>query len=95
MREKKSPLEQEWEKLEKQEQLYLQKRREKTDSKLNQLLEQKVPPNLQGTLNTALTKAFYLIFEKGTSVIEKTYKREELEKSYQINEFAASVRGNR
>lgn len=95
MREKKSPLELEWEKLEKQEQLYLQKRMQKKDSKLNELLAKKVPPNLQGTLNAALTKAFYLIFEKGTGVIEKTYKREELEKSYQINEFAASVRGNR
>lgn len=32
---------------------------------------------------------------KGTGVIEKTYKREDLEKTYQINEFAAQVRGNR
>lgn len=95
MREMKSPLEQEWTKLEKQEQAYLIKNMEKTESKLNQLLAEKVPPNLQGTLDTALTKAFYLIFEKGTGVIEKTYKRDELEKAYQINEFAANIRGNR
>lgn len=75
MRKKTTPFQKEWEKLEKQEAAYLQKRKEKTDS--------------------AFSKAFYLIFEKGTGVIEKTYKREDLEKTYQINEFAAQVRGNR
>lgn len=95
MKEKLTPLQKEWEKLEKQEAAYLQKRKEKTDSKLNQMLANKVPANLQGTLDSAFSKAFYLVFEKGTSVIEKTYKREELQKNYQINEFAAQVRGNR
>ena len=95
MREKLTPLQKEWEKLEKQESAYLQKRMEKTDSKLNQLLEKKVPSNLQSTLDKAFSKAFYAVFEKGTGVIEKTYNREELQKTYQINEFAAQVRGNR
>lgn len=95
MRNSLSPLEKEWAKVEKQEQLYMQKRMEKKDSRLNQLLEKKVPENLQKTLDTAFSKAFYLIFEKGTGVIEKTYKRDELEKTYQINEFAAQVRNNR
>lgn len=95
MRNNLSPLEKEWLKLQKQEQIYMQKRMEKKDSRLNQLLEKKVPENLQKTLDTAFSKAFYLIFEKGTGVIEKTYKKEELEKTYQINEFAAKVRNNR
>lgn len=95
MRNSLSPLEKEWAKVEKQEQTYMQKRIEKKDSRLNQLLEKKVPENLQKTLDTAFSKAFYLIFEKGTGVIEKTYKKEELEKTYQINEFAAQVRNNR
>ncbi len=95
MRNSLSPLEKEWLKLQKQEQLYMQKRMEKKDSRLNQLLEKKVPENLQKTLDTAFSKAFYLIFEKGTGVIEKTYNRDELEKTYQINEFAAQVRNNR
>lgn len=90
-----SPLEKEWAKVEKQEQTYMQKRMEKKDSRLNQLLEKKVPQNLQNTLDIAFSKAFYLIFEKGTGVIEKTYKKEELEKTYQINEFVAQVRNNR
>lgn len=95
MRNSLSPLEKEWLKLQKQEQLYMQKRMEKKDSRLNQLLEKKVPENLQKTLDTAFSKAFYLIFEKGTGVIEKTYKKEELEQNYQINEFTAQVRNNR
>lgn len=95
MRNSLSPLEKEWAKVEKQEQTYMQKRMEKKDSRLNQLLEKKVPENLQKTLDTAFSKAFYLIFEKGTGIIEKTYKKEELEKTYQINEFTAQVRKNR
>ena len=95
MRERLTPLQKEWAKLEKQETAYLAKRMEKTDSKMNQFLEKKVPLNLQSTLDGAFSKAFYVVFEKGTGVIEKTYKKEELQKSYQINEYAAKVRGNR
>lgn len=95
MREKLSPLEKEWLKVEAQEQAYLKKRMEKKDSRLNQLLEKRVPEKLQGTLDAAFSKAFHLVFEKGTGVIEKTYRRDELEKSYKINEYAAQIRGNR
>ncbi len=95
MRQKQTPLQKEWERLEKQEILYLQKRMEKNDSKLNQLLAGKVPENLQNTLDNAFAKAFYMVFENGTGIIEKTYKKEELQKEYQINEYAAKVRDNR
>lgn len=95
MRKSLSPLEKEWKKAEKQEQIYMQKRMEKKDSRLNQLLEKKVPQTLQSKLDSAFSKAFYLIFEKGTGIIEKTYSREELEKTYQINEYTQQVRNNR
>ena len=91
MKKKQTPLEKEWAKVEKQEQSYLQKHAEKKESKLNQLLENKVPAELQGTLDTTFAKAFKLVFEKGLGVIEKTYKKEQLEKSYQVNEYAAQV----
>ena len=90
-----TPLEKEWGKVVNQEQAFLQKRAEKTDSRLNQLLEKKIPANLQNTLNGAFGKAFRLVFEKGTGVIEKTYRKEEMKKAYQINEYAAKVRGNK
>lgn len=90
-----SPLEKEWTKVENQELQYLNKHMEKKDSRLNQLLENKVPENLQNTLDTAFSKAFYVIFEKGTGIIEKTYNKEELENTYKINEYTDKVRGNK
>jgi len=94
MREKQSPLEKEWAKLEKQEKTFLQKRVEKKDSKINQFLAERVPEKLQGTLDTAFAKAFYTVFEKGTDIIEKTYRKDEIEKTYKINEFADQLRGS-
>ena len=89
---KKTPLEKEWEKLMKEERKFLLSRAEKRDSFLNQKLEQLVPDKLQDTLDTAFAKAFGLIFAKGTGVIEKTYKKEELEKDFQINQFTSDVK---
>lgn len=54
-----------------------------------------VPEKLSGTLNTAFFKAFELIFEKGTGIIEKTYNREKKEQDYKINEYAADLKNNR
>lgn len=89
-----TPLEKEWGKVVNRELAFLQKRAEKTDSRLNRLLEEKIPAGLQNTLDTAFGKAFRLVFEKGTGVIEKTYKKDEMKKNYQINEYAAKVHGN-
>ncbi|MBQ7775481.1 MAG: EcsC family protein [Lachnospiraceae bacterium] len=89
-----TPLEKEWSKANKQEKNYLQKRMEKKDSKLNQLLEKKVPEGLQKTLDGAFAKAFQVVFENGTGIIEKTYKKEQLKKNYQVNEYAAQMMDN-
>lgn len=45
-------------------------------------LEEKVPEKAEAALEGAFTKAFALVFEKGTGVIEKTYRREELQQDY-------------
>ncbi|MBQ7926718.1 MAG: EcsC family protein [Lachnospiraceae bacterium] len=95
MSSQKSPLEKEWLRLLKQEQSYMKKSMEKKDSKLNLFLAGKVPEKLQGTLDNAFSKAFYVVFEKGTGVIEKTYRKEDTEKTYQINEYASRVREDR
>ena len=89
---KKPAIDKEWEKLVKEEQKFLAGRSEKTDSFLNKKLAEVVPDKLQGTLDTAFAKAFGLIFDKGTGVIEKTYRKDDLEKSFQINDYAESVR---
>jgi len=90
-----TPLEKEWGRVINQELSYISKRAEKSDSGLNQLLEKKIPAGLQNTLDTAFGKAFRMVFEKGTGVIEKTYNKEEMKRKYQINEYAAKVYGNR
>lgn len=92
---KKTALDKEWQTLEKKEQKYLKKRAERKVSALNRLLEEKVPDTLSGKLDAAFAKAFALVFEKGTAVIEKTYKKEKLEKTYQVDAFAAKVREDR
>lgn len=89
---RKSPIEKEWGKLMKEEDRFLAARTEKKDSFLNRKLEEVVPEKMQGTLDAAFAKAFGLIFEKGTGVIEKTYKKEELEKEYKINQYTEEVR---
>lgn len=45
---KRTPLQKEWEKLEVQEQRFLQKRSEKRESILNQKLEEKIPQGIEG-----------------------------------------------
>ncbi len=87
-----TPREKEWRRLLKQEQAFLEKGTRKKDSKLNQILEDKVPEKLQGTLDAAFAKAFETIFEKGTGVLEKTYKKEELERQFKINSYAVELK---
>lgn len=91
----KTPMEKEWDALNKREKKFLTSRQEKEDTALNQFLADKVPPNLQDALDTAFFKAFQVIFEKGTGVIEKTYRREELEKDYQVKEFSHEMSQSR
>lgn len=87
-----TPREKEWNRLLKQEKAFLEKGTHKKDSRLNQLLEDKIPEKLQGTLDAAFAKAFEAIFEKGTGMIEKTYRKDELERQFKINAYAAELK---
>lgn len=88
---KKTPFEKEWENLYKKEERFLKSREEKKDSILNQKLAEKVPDKLQDTLNAAFAKAFSLIFEKGTGIIEKTYNKDAMKIDYQIARYADEI----
>lgn len=95
MFQKKTAYQKEWEKFIKKESKYLEKQYAKKESFLNQKLEEKVPEKLQGTLDAAFAKAFHLIFEKGTGVIEKTYRKEDIKKNYLINELTNELKQDR
>ena len=95
MFQRKSPVVEELEKLKRKEQKFLKKHEEQKDSFLNQKLAEKVPTKLQGTLDKAFAKAFGMIFEKGSDIIEMTYKKEEIQNTYTINEYANEVRHDR
>ena len=58
-------------------------------------LQRFVPKGLQSKLDAAFIKAFQLIFEKGTGIIEKTYDKQRRQDDYQIAEFAAKLRENK
>ena len=89
---KKSPWQAEWDRLEKRESRFLERASEREASRLDRLLEDKVPDKLRETLNTAFGKAFALVFEKGVGVIEKTYRREQKEYDFRVREYAADLR---
>ncbi len=92
LKQRKTPIEKEWESLLKKEEKLYKTKQEKKDSKINQLLAEKVPEKLQQTLDTVFYKAFLMIFEKGTKVIEKTYEKKEMETVYKVREYEEELR---
>jgi len=92
---RKTPIQKEWDALQKKELSFGERRENKKESALNRLLAEKVPEKLQHTLDIAFEKAFHLIFEKGTGVIEKTYNKDVLEKEYKVNLYADEIHGTR
>ncbi len=73
------------------------KRRERDPSPLplQKQMAQWVPDGLQAMLEGAFSKAFALIFSKGSGAIEKTFSRKDHEDTYEINRLTAKLRGNK
>lgn len=92
---RKTPIQKEMLLLKKQELKFLEHRQKQEDSRLNRFLEDKIPDKLQTTLEKAFFSAFKLIFVKGVSVIEKTYKKEELKKDFKICDYANQMKNDR
>lgn len=92
---KKSPRQMEWKALEKKEERFITAARHQKEPLLNRKLERFVPEKLEETLNLAFYKAFELIFNRGTSIIEKTYRKEDMENTYKINAYAAGLKESR
>lgn len=90
-----SPLHTEYRKACEQELKFLEKRREKKDSRLNSLLAEKVPEGLQSALDKAFEKSFSIIFEKGTGLIEKTYNKEKTQQDFAMDDYIATVKNDK
>lgn len=90
-----SAREKEWNRLMRQERSFLSKGAERRDRRLNRLLADKVPDKLQGTLDAAFARAFEMIFDKGTGIIEKTYRKEEIEHQHKVNIYSADLSENK
>ena len=88
-------IEKEWIKIIKAEGKFIERNLHKKESGWQQKLEKYVPEKLSQNLNAAFGKAFEMIFEKGTGLIEKTYNKEKREKEHQINAYAAETMGSR
>ena len=68
----------EWARMREEERAFLEKYEAAQQPLLT--LQDKVPVALHDTLEAAFSKAFSVIFEKGSPVIERTYRKEELER---------------
>lgn len=88
-------IEKEWQQLQKAEQSFLKRNMPARQAGWQEKVARFVPQKLENTLNEAFLKAFETIFDKGTGIIEKTYRKEKKEQNYKINEYAAEVRSSR
>ncbi len=82
----------EWQQLLKQEDRYIARHSKPRQPLPTGKLADAVPANLQAALDSAFTKAFELVFEKGTRVIEKSYKKAEHLDGYKVRRYAALLR---
>lgn len=64
-------------------------------SLINKKLDSVIPNNLKETLNKAFLKAFELVFEQGTNIIERTYDKEAYVKQFEVNMYSKEVFGDK
>ena len=88
-------IEKEWVKIIKAEGKFIDHNLHKKEAGWQQKLEKFVPEKLSYNLNVAFFKAFEMIFEKGTGIIEKTYNKQKREKEHRINAYTAETMGTR
>ena len=89
-------IEKEWKALErKEERISRISMKEENPAGWRKMLESKVPDKIYRNLEKAFCKAFTIIFEKGTGIIEKSYNREKILENLQINHYAFQVKADR
>lgn len=91
-----SPVRKELQKIEREEQKLVEyAEKHKTAPVWKTELEKKIPQKVLSGLQKAFFKAFCIIFEKGTAIIEKTYDKDAAVKEFLINDYAVDVKGSR
>lgn len=86
----KNGIERELGKIKRKEERFLRVEPRKENEKIENMkgkIKEKIPPKLLDTLNKAFSKAFYMVFEKGTAVVEKTFRKEDLRLEFSVNDF--------
>ena len=58
-------------------------------------LEAKVPAKVYTGLENAFAKGFSLVFQQGRTLIEKTYRKEDLQNDHAIRDYAVQLKGRR
>lgn len=92
---RRTPWEQEFREVWKQEQKFLRQHGEEKASLLERTVEGVVPDKLRRTLHRAFEKAFVLVFEKGTGVILRASRQGVRRQERQVREYALSLREDR
>lgn len=67
-------------------------------SRINPVLtkvQDKIPEKLRATLDKAFYKGFQLVFDKGSTYIEKTYQKDKLQLEYDLNNYAVEKYASR
>lgn len=74
----------------------LQKAAQKTKpSPLKTTLENKIPQKVYFGLESTFFKGFSMVFSQGRGIIEKTYKKEEIQNNHAIRDYAVQLKGGR
>ena len=58
-------------------------------------LESRIPPKVYDGLEIAFCRGFSMVFEQGRTLIEKSYKKEELWADHAIRDYAVQLKGGR
>lgn len=86
----KNAIQKEWEKVLRQEQRFLCQSRKKNPEwaqTMGTKIEEKIPSVVIEKLQQAFDKAFYLVFEKGEAIVEKTFSKENLHLEFEVNDY--------
>lgn len=83
----------ELDRLQMQEQKWLDKREKMP--KWKETLAKKVPDGLQDTLQAAFARAFALVFEKGSAIIEKTFDKDGLILEFESGDYVVDKSGSK